>query len=241
MATPVRSFDRPQRVGGAQPRSAEGAGGAGEQAADEREQEAGERGSRPRAARRASRCRSPSGRGRPKPNAPRRRAVRGRASTPNAPTASAAERSRARRRAGRRATPCASDSPTTCRTTSRCVQPSALSVPSSRTRLPTEERVSSDREQERGDRGEDLERDAEPVREVRRVDERAADLVGDVLRARDLRVRIELLDLLLDGADRRAARGADEHRRSRAPSGPRASAAARAGCRRRRSGRRAAA
>src|SRR6266542_4274242 len=41
------------------------------------------------------------------------------------------------------ARPCATDSPTTCRTTSRCVQPIAFSVPSSRTRLPTEERVSS--------------------------------------------------------------------------------------------------
>ena len=37
--------------------------------------------------------------------------------------------------------PCASDSPTTWRMTSHCVQPSALSVPSSRTRFPTEERV----------------------------------------------------------------------------------------------------
>ena len=52
-------------------------------------------------------------------------------------------RSRARRRAARRAMPWASDSPTTCRTTSHCVQPSALSVPSSRTRLPTEESVRS--------------------------------------------------------------------------------------------------
>ena len=38
--------------------------------------------------------------------------------------------------------PCASDSPATWRTTSRCGQPSAFSVPSSRTRLFTDERVS---------------------------------------------------------------------------------------------------
>ena len=39
--------------------------------------------------------------------------------------------------------PWASDSPATCRTTSHCVQPSAFSVPSSRTRFPTDESVSS--------------------------------------------------------------------------------------------------
>ena len=38
-------------------------------------------------------------------------------------------------------TPWASDSPRTWRITSHCVQPSAFSVPSSRTRLPTEDRV----------------------------------------------------------------------------------------------------
>ena len=37
--------------------------------------------------------------------------------------------------------PWARDSPITWRTTSHCVQPSALSVPSSRTRFPTDERV----------------------------------------------------------------------------------------------------
>ena len=39
-------------------------------------------------------------------------------------------------------TPWASDSAATCRTTLRCVHPSAFSVPSSRTRLPTEESAS---------------------------------------------------------------------------------------------------
>ena len=102
--------------------------------------------------------------------------------------------------------PWASDSPATWRTTSHCVQPSAFSVPSSRTRLPTDESVEQHGEQERSRGREDLERDPEAVREVRRVHERAADLVGDVLRARDLRVRVELLDLLLDIPDRGAAR-----------------------------------
>src|SRR6266550_4258760 len=41
------------------------------------------------------------------------------------------------------AAPWASDSPAICRTTMRCVQPSAFSVPSSRTRFPTDERASS--------------------------------------------------------------------------------------------------
>ena len=89
-------------------------------------------------------------------------------------------------------------------------------------------------EQERGERGEDRERDAEPVREVRRVDERAADLVGDLLRARDLRVRELRLDLLLDRGDRVPLVARGRARRSRGLSGRRASAAARAGCRRRR-------
>ena len=40
--------------------------------------------------------------------------------------------------------PCASDSPVTCRTTSACPQPSAFSVPSSRTRFVTDESVSSE-------------------------------------------------------------------------------------------------
>src|SRR5262249_29663066 len=66
-------------------------------------------------------------------------------------------------------------------------------------------------EQERRQRGEDRERDAEPVREVRRVDERAADLVGDLLLARDLRVRVLRLDRLLHGGDRVAVLRANEH------------------------------
>ena len=41
------------------------------------------------------------------------------------------------------ATPCTNDSPTTWRTTCRCVQPSAFSVPSSRTRFPTDASVRS--------------------------------------------------------------------------------------------------
>ena len=44
-------------------------------------------------------------------------------------------------------------------------------------------------EQERSGRGDDREREAEVVREVRGVDERAADRAGDVLRARDLSLR----------------------------------------------------
>jgi hypothetical protein len=48
------------------------------------------------------------------------------------------------------------------------------------------------------------------MREVRRVDERAADRVGDVLRARDLRGRDGRLDRGLDGRDILAARGANE-------------------------------
>ena len=59
---------------------------------------------------------------------------------PNAPIASATTMPRTTPTSPPR-TPCASDSPTTWRTTSHCVQPSAFSVPSSRTRLPTDERV----------------------------------------------------------------------------------------------------
>ena len=83
----------------------------------------------------------------------------------------------------------------------RCVQPSAFSVPSSRDALADRREREQRGEQERGDRGERGEREAEPVREVRGVDERAADLVGDLLRARDLRVRERRLDLLLHGGD----------------------------------------
>ena len=67
-----------------------------------------------------------------------------------------------------------------------------------------------DGEQERGDRREHGERRSEPLREARRVDERAADRVGDLLRARDLRPRVERLDLLLHIADRCPVLGADE-------------------------------
>ena len=67
-----------------------------------------------------------------------------------------------------------------------------------------------DREEEGRDGGEHGERGPEPLREVRGVDERAADRVGDLLRARDLGPRIERLDLLLHLADGGAVLGADE-------------------------------
>ncbi len=49
------------------------------------------------------------------------------------------------------------------------------------------------REQERGDCGDDREGEAEVVREVGGVDERAADGAGDLLRARDLRLVVRCL------------------------------------------------
>src|SRR5919197_417425 len=61
---------------------------------------------------------------------------------PNASTASAASTPRPTPSTPP-SSPCASDSPATWRTTRRCVHPSAFSVPSSRTRLPTEESASS--------------------------------------------------------------------------------------------------
>ena len=112
--------------------------------------------------------------------------------------------------------PWASDSPTTWRTTSHCVQPSALSVPSSRTRLPTDERVRSTASRNAATAARIA--SAMPSRFERfdGVDERAADRVGDLLRARDLRVRVERLDLLLHVADRGAARRRGRARRWRA-------------------------
>ena len=99
----------------------------------------------------------------------------------------------------------------------RCVQPSALSVPSSRTRLPTDEKREQCGEQERGDRRDDREREAEVVREVRGGDERAADLVGDVLRARDLRLRERRLDRRLAPRRRPCSSRRGRARRSRGP------------------------
>ena len=65
-------------------------------------------------------------------------------------------------------------------------------------------------QQERGDRGEHGERRPEPLGEARGIDERAADRVGDLLGARDLRPRVERLDLLLHVADRCPVLGPDE-------------------------------
>ena len=76
--------------------------------------------------------------------------------------------------------------------------------------LPDRRQRQQRREQERGDRSDDREDDAEVLREVRGVDERAADLVGDLLRARDLSLRQRRLDRLLHLADRRARRGSNE-------------------------------
>ena len=76
--------------------------------------------------------------------------------------------------------------------------------------LPDRRERQEDREQERGDRGEHGERRSESLREARGVDERPADRVGDLLRARDLRPRVERLDLLLHVADRRSVLGANE-------------------------------
>ncbi len=191
-------------------RRAERPGGAGDQAADQGEQEARgehlERDRRVQLDRVGRRARQSA----PKPKAPgvvecARRASRRRRRRRESPRIPSATPS------SPPPMPWASDSPATWRTTSHCVQPSAFSVPSSRTRLPDRGERQQHGEQERRRGGEDLEGDAEPVGKVRRVHERAADLVGDVLRARDLRVRVELLDLLLDVADRGAARGADEH------------------------------
>ena len=106
--------------------------------------------------------------------------------------------------------PWASDSPITWRTTSHCVQPSALSVPSSRTRLPTDESVRSTASRNAATAASIGERRPEPLREARCVDERAADRVGDLLGARDLRPRVERLDLLLHVADRRSVLGPHE-------------------------------
>ena len=107
--------------------------------------------------------------------------------------------------------PCASASPAIWRITSRRDQPSARSVPISRTRLATEERVSSAASMiamaitmiERAS--------AEALGQVGGIDERARDLVGNVLGARDLGAGEGVLDLLLNRSDGRALVGAHEH------------------------------
>ena len=72
-------------------------------------------------------------------------------------------------------TPWASDSAATWRTTVPCVQPSALSVPELAHPLADGGEREQRGEQERGDGGDDRERQAKVVREVGGVDERAAD------------------------------------------------------------------
>ena len=67
------------------------------------------------------------------------------------------------------------------------------------------------REREGSRGGDDRERDAQVVGEVRRVDERAADLVGDLLRARHVRRGELRLDPVLGRAHGRAVVGAHEH------------------------------
>ena len=108
-------------------------------------------------------------------------------------------------------TPVVSDSAATWRTTLPCVQPSAFSVPSSRTRLPTEESASSAASRKAATAA-TIER-ARPRLWERfgGVDERAADRAGDLLRARDLGLFVRRLDPLLDGGDGGAVVGADEH------------------------------
>ena len=66
-------------------------------------------------------------------------------------------------------------------------------------------------EEERRHCCDDRERKPQAVGEVGGVDERAADRAGDLLRARDLGLRVRGLDALLDGADRGAVVGAHEH------------------------------
>ena len=66
------------------------------------------------------------------------------------------------------------------------------------------------RDEEGGQRREHGERDAEAMREVGRVDERAGDAVGDVAGARDLGARERGLDVLLHARDVVAAVGPDE-------------------------------
>ena len=95
-------------------------------------------------------------------------------------------------------------------------------------------------EQERSDGGDDREREAQAVGEVRGVDERAADRAGDLLRARDLRLRVRRLDALLDGGRRTSLSSARTSTTFTRFFCPRASGAAPAAGRRRRPGRRAA-
>ena len=129
------------------------------------------------------------------PNWPTRRATLTPSTTPRTPPS----------------TPWVRDSPATWRTTSRCVQPSALSVPSSRTRLPTEESASSAASRNAAT--------AATIESARpRLCERLAASTsepliraGDLLRARDLGLRVRRLDALLDGADRGAVVGAHQH------------------------------
>ena len=81
-------------------------------------------------------------------------------------------------------------------------------------------------EQERGGGGDDREREPEIVREIRRVDERAADRVGDVLRACDLRLRQRLLGSPASPSRRHSTTSRARGRRSRGSSRSRASAVA---------------
>ena len=235
------SVDLPERVGGTErprgarprcPRSAHRGARARTRA----------RARRRRAARRARPCSSRCARGRRRGRAgclPPGRRARGqrRAERVDRERGEHTEHDPERRR---RATPVASDSPATWRTTIRCVQPSAFSVPSSRTRLPTDESVSSAASRNAAAAATIESTKPRLCERFDGVDERAADLVGDLLRARDLRLRQRRLDLLLHLRDRRAVRGADEHDVREALSASQASAAASAAGRRRRSDRRAA-
>ena len=165
---------------GPQPRGAERARGAGEQAAGEREPEA-ERAAPSTAIGAVERdlvAHGPGGQ-LPEPEDVRAAAAGRRARRQR--RAEGADRGRGadaerRRRAGRRATPCANDSPTTCRTTSALRPAERLQRPDLADALADRREREQHGEQERGERGEHGERDPEPVREVRGVDERAADL-----------------------------------------------------------------
>ena len=128
---------------------------------------------------------------------------------PKAPIAAATAMPRTTPRRPPR-TPWASDSPTTWRTTSHCVQPSAFSVPSSRTRLPTDESVRSTASRKAATAASTA--SAVPSRFERLAASTSEPLIESAtcFALATSRPRIERLDLLLHLADGGAVLGPDE-------------------------------
>ena len=216
------SLDRPERVGGAEACGAERARRAGDQAAERR-----------RAGSRRARSTTPTGaESETASDVVRARLLEAEEASPppvvelavsvgpNAPIAERRRRRRARRRGCRRATPVASDSAATWRTTLPLRPAERLQRPSSRTRLPTDESASS--AASRNAAAAATIESARPrlCERFGRVDEGAADGPATSFALATSRLLVRRLDPLLDRGDRRAVVGADEDDVRRGPSAP---------------------